>query len=64
MLIGVTNIPKSPSVLVSTPRIKGSVKSEAEAEKGKTFSWKITSLEVKTVLVVKSKTLLKVQKRV
>ena len=38
ILTGVTKVSKPPSVVLSTPRIRGSIKSVAIVEKGKTFS--------------------------
>ena len=57
ILIGVTNGPKHPSEVVSTLEIKGSAELAIALPKGKTVSWKTTSLEMKIFLVVKSNTL-------
>ena len=57
MLIGVTNGPKHSSKVVSTLEIKGSAELAVALPKGKTISWKTTSLEMKIFLVVKSNTL-------
>ena len=57
MLIRVTNGPKHPLEVVSTSKIKGSAKVAVAFLKGKTVSWKTSSLEMKMFLVVKSNTL-------
>ena len=57
ILIGVTNGPKHSSEVVSTLEIKGFAELAVALPKGKTISWKTTSLEMKIFLVVKSNTL-------
>ena len=58
MLIGVTNVSTS-GARVSTleTKVKGSDRSHLSTAKGKILSWKTTSLDIKIVLVDKSRSL-------